>query len=89
MISQARVQLAEEFEKKRAEGIIKKKIEKSAALSQVKIRKMAERNKLMENIKSEAAERLTSLIASDRSRYAALLKDLILQVRAVQRRRDC
>jgi len=77
---QAKERMAVEFEKKKADTIIKKKIEKSATLSKIKLRKMAERNKFMENIRAEAAEKLTQLITSDKSKYTALMKNLILQV---------
>ncbi len=41
---------------------------------------MAERNKLMEQIRAEAAERLVKKLSSNKEEYAKLLKALILQV---------
>ena len=54
--------------------------ERSAGLSKTKIKKMDERNKLMENIKNEAAAKLTKELASNPEAYKELMKKLILQV---------
>ena len=70
-----------EYEKKLADFAVQKKIERSAAMNKTKIKKMAERNKLMENIKSEAADKLTALLISDKKAYAELMKKIILQVK--------
>ena len=80
MISKGKKDLDKEYEKKKAEYIVQKKIEKSASYNKAKIRKMIERNKLMESIKSEAAEKLTRIVTSDPTKYKALMKDLVLQV---------
>jgi len=80
LVSEARKKMKVEYEKKLADYAVQKKIEKSAALNKTKIRKMAERNKFMEAIKNEAAEKLHSTLASDKKMHADLLKKLILQV---------
>ena len=54
--------------------------ERSAALSKTKITKMDERNKLMEDIRKEAAERLNKKLTANKELYKSLLKNLILQV---------
>ncbi len=83
LISEARRKMKAEYEKKLADYAVQKKIDRSAALNKTKIRKMAERNKLMENIKAEAAEKLTAILTSDKAKYKDLMKRLILQVSAI------
>ena len=52
---------------------------------------MDERNKLMENIKNEAAAKLTKELASNPEAYKELMKKLILQVPSLDSMiiRDC
>ncbi len=47
----------------------------------MKIQKMGERNKLMENIKLEAGVKLNAKLTADKEMYKALLKKLVMQAR--------
>eukprot|EP00830_Metopus_es_P003302 TRINITY_DN13109_c0_g1_i1.p1 TRINITY_DN13109_c0_g1~~TRINITY_DN13109_c0_g1_i1.p1 ORF type:complete len:299 (-),score=98.79 TRINITY_DN13109_c0_g1_i1:61-855(-) len=79
ILSEARKKMKADYEKKMIDYAIQKKIEKSGALSKTKIKKMAERNNLMENIQAAAAQKIIQLLTKNPEAYKKLLKDLILQ----------
>ena len=80
IISEARKKMKIEFEKKAVDYSIQKKIEHSSVFNKTKIKKMIERNKLLDQIKSETADRISSIVKGDKEKYKSITKDLILQV---------
>ena len=80
IISEARKKMKIEFEKKAVDYSIQKKIEHSSVFNKTKIKKMIERNKLLDQIKSETADRISSIVKEDKGKYKSITKDLILQV---------
>jgi V-type H+-transporting ATPase subunit E len=53
--------------------------ERSAGASKNKLKKMGERNTLMETVKNEAADVLVKGLTKDAEKYKRLLKELLLQ----------
>jgi len=76
-IEQAKIHIKEDFEKKKLEELMKKRIERSSLVNASRLAKVKRRNDVVEKIKDETKEKLAE--ASKNPKYKDLLVALIVQ----------
>ena len=79
MIEAEKKRLYEQFNKDLNIAEINLKIERSAEQNRVRITRMQKTNEMVESLKGEAKKAMQERMASNRSEYSALLKQLLVQ----------
>jgi V-type H+-transporting ATPase subunit E len=78
LLHSGKVKLQEEYTKKDKDLEIEQRVAKSTAISNVRVNKMESRDKLLDDLKSGALDKLKAF-TKNKSAYGKLIKDLIVQ----------
>jgi len=79
LVHNAKLKLQQEFKQKEKDFEVQKRIRKSVAIGEARVKKMVTREGLVQEVKEEAAGKLAKIAAEDQGAYKELLRKLIVQ----------